>query len=887
MERRLILCIVLSFLILTGYSWVMQKWYPPKQRPVAAGKAADKEKGKEAQKGKDKEEEKGKQKEAKEDEGKKKAPPDEGKAKKAALAPKKGAAEAAVMRAAPKAPAAAMPQEPEQWGTLGSAAVDGQYRMLVTWTNRGAAVARIELSSSRYCDIDDRSGYLGHLVMDSPAGAGGCRVQVVGPGTPAAEAGIQPGDILKSVANFPVADRDSLNAALKKTKPGKTVSVTFLRGKAQHTKDVALRRRPVEVVRPEADDPLSTLLTLDRVDDLTVAGQWARDVAIYRLHDDVKLGDEEIAALTFDDLKLSKDESKIRLPAEAQQERKWVEVSEKVHSALSDWQTQRGNEAGPLFTAMPWTKAAEPLAASEIHRIITHIRAEEQSPGQPGLAAELDGANLRRGTWKVVSAKQDHVVFRRELPQWGLSVAKTYRLEKAPDDAANNGNYPAYHLALEIEIRNIDSHVHKAAYRLDGPTGLPTEGSWYTSRVTRSGGSGIRDFVISAGKASETVGAMALAADKVPKPWPEKAPQLLDYIGVDTQYFSAVLLPERHDSAEAWFDAMMPLRVGKADPKHTKLTDTSCRLVSVVEELKPGGAMTHRFKLFAGPKKTAVLDQYGLGDLEYFGWPIYEWPAKFLTWVLHLFYAVTCNYGLAIILLTVLVRGCLFPLSLRQAHSAQKMQMLQPELKKLTEKYKNNAEGRAKAQQELFRKHNCHPLGGCLPMFFQLPIFIGLYRALSVAIELRDAPLISNAFGWCSNLSAPDMLFDWSRFMPAWVNSGYSGDGMGSMIAPGPYFNLLPIIASALMIWQQKKMMPPSADEQAAQTQKVMKYMMVLMGFMFFKVASGLCLYFIATTFWGMGERRFLPKTAPAATGAPETRAEVKALARQAAQGKK
>ncbi len=230
-----------------------------------------------------------------------------------------------------------------------------------------------------------------------------------------------------------------------------------------------------------------------------------------------------------------------------------------------------------------------------------------------------------------------------------------------------------------------------------------------------------------------------------------------------------------------------------------------------------------------------------------------------LTAILHGFYAVVGNYGLAIILLTVLVRGCMFPLSRKQALGMQKMQELQPEIKKIQEKYKNNAEGRTKAQQELFRKHNYNPLSGCLPIFIQMPVFIGLWRSLSVAIELRDAPLISPSIRWCSNLAAPDMLYDWSRFMPPFVSSG-----MGGIFSLGPYFNLLPILAVVLIILQQKMFMPPPADEQAAMQQKVMQYMMIFMGLMFYKVASGLCIYFIVQSLWGFVERKFLPKAAPA-----------------------
>jgi len=103
--------------------------------------------------------------------------------------------------------------------------------------------------------------------------------------------------------------------------------------------------------------------------------------------------------------------------------------------------------------------------------------------------------------------------------------------------------------------------------------------------------------------------------------------------------------------------------------------------------------------------------------------------------------------------------------------------------------------------------------------------------------------------------------------MPAAVNNGQGFPGIpivGWMFGLGPYFNLFPVITLGLYLVQQKVMMPPAADEQAAQQQKIMKFFMIFIGFMFFKVAAGLCLYFIATTLWGLLERRFLPKVAAA-----------------------
>jgi YidC/Oxa1 family membrane protein insertase len=101
------------------------------------------------------------------------------------------------------------------------------------------------------------------------------------------------------------------------------------------------------------------------------------------------------------------------------------------------------------------------------------------------------------------------------------------------------------------------------------------------------------------------------------------------------------------------------------------------------------------------------------------------------------------------------------------------------------------------------------------------------------------------------------MLLNWSNVMPEFINQGQGFFGLG------PYLNVLPLVTIVLFLWQQKMFMPPPTDEQTAMQQKMMKYMMVFMGFMFFKVASGLCLYFIASSLWGITERKMLPKTLP------------------------
>ncbi len=262
--------------------------------------------------------------------------------------------------------------------------------------------------------------------------------------------------------------------------------------------------------------------------------------------------------------------------------------------------------------------------------------------------------------------------------------------------------------------------------------------------------------------------------------------------------------------------------------------------------------MRQDLRLFAGPKYPKLLERYGLQNCIYYGW--FSAIAKVLGKLLHVLSGVG-NYALAIILLTLIVRGCMFPLSRKAAVNAQKMQELAPELKKITEQYKDDMEGKLKAQRELQQRVGLNPLAGCLPMFIQLPIFLGLYRTLSVDIEMRQQPAFSFS-NWASNLAGPDKLAYWGD----WLWDYLSGRGTGWL---GPYFNLLPVIVVVLYLVQQKMFMPPATDEQTAMTQKMMNIMTLMMGLFFFRVPAGLCIYFITSSCWGICERIIVKRTLP------------------------
>ena len=462
--------------------------------------------------------------------------------------------------------------------------------------------------------------------------------------------------------------------------------------------------------------------------------------------------------------------------------------------------------------------------------------------------------------WRVAERGESSVTFERNLPALGLVVAKRYELAPIDPDVPE-ARHTGYDLQLKVSVRNASAGPLEVAYRLDGPSGLPVEGWWYARKSGRSWGAmGIRDVVarFEGGdpvQISPTMIAEAEAETMEGRP--------LAYAGVDAQYFAAVMIPDKVRLEDQWLEKVETTLIGPV-PKYKSgdgmYANVTCQLVSRSETLEPGRSLDHSYTVFAGPKKPELVRQYApakqyaysLDDLIYYGWfsPI----ARLMVGVLHFFYGFVGNYGLAIIMLTVVVRGSMFPLSRKQTLSMIRMQQLKPQMDEIKAKYKDDMQKQSSEMQELYRRHGINPLAGCMPMLIQLPIFIGLYRSLWVDVELRQAPLISESIRWCSNLAAPDMLWNWSSVMPDFVTSGRGFFGLG------PYLNILPLATIVLFLLQQKMTMPPPANEQAEMQQKMMKYMMVVMGLLFFKVASGLCLYFIASSMWGVAERKMLPK---------------------------
>lgn len=684
--------------------------------------------------------------------------------------------------------------EVEEFFTLGSMNPIATDRFLLTATTHGGAIKRVE-SNFRlprknriaYRDFEYKNkktgqagGYLGELELveaEVPDANGvdrsALKIRVVGPGTPAANSGLQVGDAIVSFEQEPVVLVSDFQRLLIDSKPGTSVALGVIRDKEEKTVSVDLADKPMEIMRPEPDTFASGMPSPE--------------------------------SFRFS----------LRVPKGMD----WTTIDPgMVHG---NWEAEKTNVDG--------------LPALSFSYVISEDKMK---------AAGLSGS---------------------------IKVTRLYWLPEVSEEERFDSSSRTSHIKTRILIENVSDKQQEVAFQLDGPTGTPTEGWWYVNKIhgrpwaigytagTRdvTGSSEYKRYVFMGGP--EISGNLLATRPIIQNIFHADIPedQLINYVGVDTQYFNVSLLPVESESntedVYRCYSGIAGVSGGmppKRDKKKQRLADCTFLLFDRVD-LEPGATYSQDFEIFAGPKDPKLLRAYGLADNQTFGW--FEMFSKPLCWLLKVFYNITgqVSYGLAIIMLTVLVRSLMIPISRKAAINAQMMQALQPQMKEIADKYKEDMEKRAQAQRDLFRRHKYNPFGGCLLMFFQLPIFIGLYRGLSVDIALRDQPLI-RGMNWCANLAAPDQLYYWHDFMPTWL-AGETG-------FLGPYFNLLPMFTIVLFLIQQKMFTPPATDDNQKMMQKMMTFMMFFMGILFFKVPAALCLYFITSSLWGIIERKMLPK---------------------------
>ena len=299
----------------------------------------------------------------------------------------------------------------------------------------------------------------------------------------------------------------------------------------------------------------------------------------------------------------------------------------------------------------------------------------------------------------------------------------------------------------------------------------------------------------------------------------------ISWVALESHYFATSLMPVKDQEAAVRL-AVLPGHVVEAQYVEPELTIT------------PQSRSSFEYQLFFGPKSINAVKQAGheLSRLIDFG--TFDVLAKPCLWLMNYLYAIIPNYGVAIIILTLLSKILLWPLGTKSYKSMSQMKKLQPLIQELRGKYKND---RKKMNEEIMRLHrtyNINPLGGCLPMLVQIPVFFALYRMLDQAIELRHAPFI----WWINDLSAPDRLFRFDFSIP--------------FMEPPYGIPVLTLIMGATMFWQQK-MTPPAGDPTQA---KMMLLMPVVFTFIFINFSAGLVLYWLVNNVLSIGQQYYTQK---------------------------
>ena len=278
-------------------------------------------------------------------------------------------------------------------------------------------------------------------------------------------------------------------------------------------------------------------------------------------------------------------------------------------------------------------------------------------------------------------------------------------------------------------------------------------------------------------------------------------------------FFVSLIVPKENEG--------MRLKIGMKDEKKDEKV-MYARAVHPVRAIPGGGEAVYTYKLYLGPKVSDLLKELNVEaeKMVRYGWftPI----AKVLLLFVNLTHKVTKNYGVDIIIISVLLKIVFWPLTKKSYVSMKEMQKVQPEMAMLREKYKDDKTRLNKEMMDLYKRRKVNPLGGCLPMVVQIPIFFALYWALMGSIELRHAPFIF----WLKDLSYRDPIY------------------------------VSPILMGASMVWQQK-MTPTAGDPRQA---KMMMIMPIVFTFLFLSFPSGLVIYWLVTNLLTIGQQYLINK---------------------------
>jgi YidC/Oxa1 family membrane protein insertase len=398
-------------------------------------------------------------------------------------------------------------------------------------------------------------------------------------------------------------------------------------------------------------------------------------------------------------------------------------------------------------------------------------------------------ANFPGSNYKIVSKSNEKIVF-EHISHEGWKITKTFKLS---DSYMHN---------VSIYLEKVNEEASLPRVDIEWGPGLGTDMKEMKENIAVT-----RVIAYTAGKPGKL---------KKLKKEPESA-SLYRWAAVDNRYFLAAFIPEKSID----FDQITPSRIDKKHPYSMTITAS-----------RPGENEKKEYSInfYLGPKGYTYLKSYNLGLEKTVDFGFFGFLGKIAFAVLTFLYKMTNNYGWAIILLTTMIQILVMPLTLKSFKAAAAMKRVQPMIKEIQDKYKDNQQRLSKEMLNIYKTQKVNPLGGCLPMLLQLPIFWAFFTMLRNTYELRNEGWIL----WVKDLSAAD------QFMHI---GGYN-------------LNLLPLIMGIGMFLQQKMTAATSDPTQ----KKIMYIMPIVFTFMFWTFPSGLVLYWLTNSVISMIEQYFVIK---------------------------
>ncbi|MHA6332723.1 membrane protein insertase YidC [Qipengyuania sp. CAU 1752] len=316
-----------------------------------------------------------------------------------------------------------------------------------------------------------------------------------------------------------------------------------------------------------------------------------------------------------------------------------------------------------------------------------------------------------------------------------------------------------------------------------------------------------------------------------------------------------------------WLGALVPETGADTQTGFRSLGNDLYRADVIYEPatVAPGTQVSRTTQLFAGAKESIVLDAYEEAGIEKFAlaidWGWFRWFEKPMLWLLRQLFELVGNFGVAIICLTVIIRGLLFPIAQKQFASMAAMKAVQPKMKAIQEKYKDDKQTQQQKIMQLYKDEKVNPLAGCLPLLIQIPIFFALYKVLVLAIEMRHQPFAL----WIEDLSAPDPAHILNLF-------GLLPFEVPGLIAIGPLAVLL-----GITMWLTFKLNPSAMDPVQQQIFNIMPWVLM---FVMAPFAAGLLLYWNTSNLLTLAQQKYLYSRHPQLKAAADAEKAEKAKAK-------